>query len=569
MEEKQSLLGRSTSARELSAVELAVALGEVAMSVNASRDLDAILERIFIVLGRCIPYDSAAIFLLQDDILIVAGSRGFPADLPVQDVVLPWHSGTTHYPVIAENRALVIEDVQTDPGWQTVAGYDLVRAWIGAPLSVEQRVIGMLTIDRWQPGVYSDHDVALAQAFASHIAIAIHNAQLYADSQRANKELQSIQAELFLHERLYAIGELALGSAHDFNNTLAGILGNVQLLLQDAVDPSIQSGLRVIERAARDGAVTIRRLQDFVRTSPAGPMAPVDLRGVAESALALTRPRWQGLPAPLGADISVATELTSVYTAPVEAAALRQVLTNLILNALDAMPHGGTLRVATGTHEQEAFVLVQDTGIGIAPELLTRIFKPFVTTKGTRGSGMGLAMSQAIVTRQGGRMTVESALGEGSVFTVWLPLGTSVPIEKPPAPPSTTAAHRILVVDDDQELCHLVGRALRSRGHHVVTASSALEALALIDAEQDPYDLVVTDLSMPSMSGWELIRRIRERDQTIGVTLMSGWGQEVIEAIANHQLIDQSLSKPFDLQELHQHVATALDAVVRRRALVS
>src|SRR6266540_6620106 len=139
-----------------------------------------------------------------------------------------------------------------------------------------------------------------------------------------------------------------------------------------------------------------------------------------------------------------------------------------------------------------------------------RIFEPFVTTKGTRGSGMGLAMSRTIVSRQGGRITLESAPGQGSVFIVWLPLGTSAPTVTPQATPPTTAGHRILVVDDDQKVRDLIGRALRSHDHQVVTASDASEALTLFDGERDRYDLVVTDLSMPNMSGWEFIRRIRE-----------------------------------------------------------
>jgi signal transduction histidine kinase len=405
-----------------SALDLAAALGEVGRSVGATLDLRAILGRIFDLLKHFIPYDSAAIMLMHDGALVVAAARGFPAGLPMDDVVLPYHAGTTHYPVVAEGRTLVLDDAQADPGWQVVPGYNMIHAWIGVPLSVEGRLIGMLTIDKWQPGVYNSQHAVVAQAFASQVAIAIRNAQLYEESQRAYAELQRAQTTQMHNERLRALGELASGIAHDFNNILLGILGNVQLLMEELSDPAVRGPLEVIERAVLDGAATVRYLQDFSRSGPPGPLAPCDLRDVAEGALALTRPRWVRRP-----DIQVALALEPALTTPAEVATLRQVLTNLLLNALDAMPEGGVLRVETGVREQEAFALVQDTGVGIPADLQARIFEPFVTTKGPAGSGMGLAMSRMLIARQGGRITVESAPGAGSSFTIWLPRGDDRP----------------------------------------------------------------------------------------------------------------------------------------------
>jgi signal transduction histidine kinase len=401
-----------------SALDLAAALGEVARSVSATLDLQVILERIFDLLERFIPYDSAAIMLMRDRALIVTAGRGFPEGMPVDDVVLPYHPGTTHYPVVAEGRTLVLDDAQADPGWQVVPGYHLIHGWIGVPLSVEGRLIGMLTIDKWQPGVYNSQHAVVAEAFANHVAMAIRNAQLYEESQHAYAQLQRAQTTLVHHERLRALGELASGIAHDFNNILLGILGNVQLLIEELSDPPVRAMLEVIERAAHDGAATVRYLQDFSRAGPSGPLAPCDLRDVAEGALGLTRPRWVRRP-----DIQVALALEPAITAPAEVATLRQVLTNLLLNALDAMPEGGVLRVETGVREQQVFARVQDTGVGIAPDLQARIFEPFVTTKGPAGNGMGLAMSRMLIARQGGRITVESAPGAGSSFTIWLPRG--------------------------------------------------------------------------------------------------------------------------------------------------
>jgi signal transduction histidine kinase len=220
------------------------------------------------------------------------------------------------------------------------------------------------------------------------------------------------------NERLRVLGEMVAGIAHDFNNILLGILGNVQLLLEQLSDPEARAILQVIERAALDGAVTVQHLQDFSRDGSPDALASCDLRDIAEGALALTRPRWVSRP-----DIQVDLKLEPALTALAEAATLRRVLTNLLLNALDAMPSGGTLHVETGVREQEVFALVHDTGVGIPAELQAHIFEPFVTTKGSAGNGMGLAISRQLIARQGGRITVESTPGAGSIFTLWLPRG--------------------------------------------------------------------------------------------------------------------------------------------------
>ncbi|HWQ13267.1 MAG TPA: ATP-binding protein [Roseiflexaceae bacterium] len=553
-----------TPEHEHTSLRLAAALGEVARSVSATLDLNIILERVFDQLGQFVPFDSAAITLLREGELVVAAGRGFPPEERVQDVRLQMLPGAPHYPVVAEGHTLVVPDVQATPGWQKVPGGHLVHSWIGTPLVVEGRTIGMLTIDSWTPGIYTEHHAALARAFASHVAMAIRNAQLYEESQRAYAELHRTQTELLHHERLRALGELASGVAHDFNNVLAGILGNAQLLLLETTDPAMRAGLQLIERAAQDAAVTIRRLQDFARANAQEPLVPVDLAAVAESALALTRPRWRAQPAPSEREIRVETSLAPAHTVPAEAAELRQVLINLILNGIDAMPSGGTLRIETGVHEGEAFARVRDTGVGIAPDLQPRIFEPFVTTKGARGSGMGLAMSRALVARQGGRITVESAPGAGSCFTIWLPHGdVALPHEPQPALPAWGARGRVLVVDDDGEVRALIQRALQARGYEVTVSDRAMEALALL--RRSTFDLLVTDLGMPEMSGWDLVRRVRAEDQELGIILLSGWGQAAVEQISREELVDWTLDKPFALEALQRSAAETMRLVRERR----
>ncbi|HEU4328528.1 MAG TPA: ATP-binding protein [Roseiflexaceae bacterium] len=546
------------------------ALAEAARSICASLDLPTIFERVFDHLTLFVAYDSASILLLRDQRspemrLIVAGWRGFPEHMGFESIEIHVTPETVNYPVMAGGRALVLEDVRSHIGWQKVGAVDRVRSWIGVPLSVEGRTIGMMTIDSHRANSYSDHHAALALAFAGYVAVAIRNAQLYAESQRAYEELNLTQQQLFQHEKLRVMGQLASGVAHDFNNVLTSIIGNVQLLIIEAIDADTQSALRVIERAAQDGAVIVRRLQEFSRPHPTGPLLQADLRQVVADALELTRPRWHDPAATNAQRVRIVTALEPAVTAAVEVAELRQVLVNLIMNALDAMPQGGTLRLVTGTNEHEVFVHVQDSGVGIPPEFQARIFDPFVTTKGSRGSGMGLAIAHAVVTRHAGRITLSSEPNQGSTFTVWLPGGATLIEQVAPAEQEATkqAAQSILVVDDDQEICTMLARALQSRGHTVTVASNGRDALEQL--REHSFDLIITDLGMPEVSGWDLIRQVRAKDQQVGIVLISGWGQHLTDAVAQDQQIDATIGKPFTLEHLHQTIAQTLNTTSERR----
>jgi signal transduction histidine kinase/ActR/RegA family two-component response regulator len=544
------------------------ALAAAAGSICASLDLPTIYARVFDHLSDFVRYDTSTIMLLdpaEEALLRVVAWRGFPADIPFDDIRLPIGPGTAHYPVLREGRPVVLNDAQLHPNWVHVAFYHQVRSWIAVPLSVEGRTIGMMTIDRFEPSRYSEHEATIALAFARYVAVAIRNAQLYTESQNAYQELHLTQKELFQHEKLRVLGQLASGVAHDFNNVLTSIIGNVQLLMIEAIDQEMIGSLRVVERAAQDGAVIVRRLQEFSRPYPAGPLTQIDLRTLVADALELTRPRWHN---PAVADVQrirIVTTMEPALSAPAEVAELRQVLVNLIMNALDAMPNGGTLHLSSGAEGGEVFVSVQDTGVGIGPELQTRIFDPFVTTKGSRGSGMGLAIAHAVVTRHSGRISLTSVPGEGSTFVVWLPGGESQPEEQAPSDPDADleSGQAILVVDDDPEICTMLARALQSRGHAVEVASDATSALQQLRQRQ--FDLLITDLGMPEVSGWELIRQVRAGDREIGIVLISGWGQHLTAAVAQDQQIDATISKPFTLTQLHQVITEALGNTAERR----
>ena len=362
---------------------------------------------------------------------------------------------------IETRRPVIVDDVTAS---------DLVpREWIEAfghkslmvvPLIRQEHVIGVVTLDYVERVTrFAPWQVSLATAIARRLSLAIENARLFQDNQRrveeatrAHAELAAAQDQLVRTEKLRAMGQMASGMAHDFNNVLAAILGRAQLLLARVDDPALRQWLLVIERAAMDGAQTVRRLQEFTRIRRDQPVEPVDLNRIVEETLEATEPSWRQASLRRGIAIEVETALAA--SRPVvsgDPAELREALTNVILNAVDAMPEGGRLRVATRSVDGSVEVSVADTGTGIAEEVRDRIFDPFFTTKGPKGTGLGLSMTYGILARHDGRITVESEEGAGTTFRITFPsTGDAPPAPVPVAAPAAAAvALRCLVVDDE------------------------------------------------------------------------------------------------------------------------
>src|SRR5438477_9137712 len=261
--------------------------------------------------------------------------------------------------------------------------------------------------------------------------------------------------------------------AHDFNNLLSVILGRAELMLRRVREPSMIRDLEAVRRAAQDGADTVRRIQEFTRTRRTRSFERVDLADVAREVIELTRPRWEVEAQSRG----VRYEFTVEGLAPPVAGRpeeLREVLTNLITNAVDAMPEGGRCTVRLDARPDWATISVKDTGVGMPEEMRRRVFEPFFTSKGPRGTGLGLAVSWGIVTRHGGTIEVDSVPGGGSTFVVRLPIPIALPDSvtgMTVAPPSRTA--RVLIVEDEPEVQAVLADMLREAGYVVVVARTA------------------------------------------------------------------------------------------------
>lgn len=378
------------------------------------------------------------------------------------------------------------------------------------------------------------------------------------------EELVSAHHQTVQHERLRAFREMAGEVAHDFNNTLSGILARAQLLLADVQDPDVRRSLRMIEQVALEGAWVVRRFQDFSRTRPSRPFQPVDLNQLVAEIATSARSRWSQQLAARGICGEVHAETVPGPPVMGDVAELRQVLTSVALNALDAMPEGGNLTFRTGAEGGRAFCQVADTGVGMPEEVRLRIFDPFFTTKREKGKGFGLSGAYAIVDRHGGEITVESEVGKGTVFTIWLPTaaqGTeAAPAPAQPAPaapaPRPASGAKILVVDDSEEVREVLRELLSRHGYTVVTCPDGECGLAELETRR--FDLAMVDLGLPGISGLEVAGRLKLRWPATSVALMTGYGDRMGPDDARSKGVDFILAKPFSLDQLRSVVDHAL-----------
>jgi signal transduction histidine kinase/ActR/RegA family two-component response regulator len=369
-------------------------------------------------------------------------------------------------------------------------------------------------------------------------------------------EQERIREQYAQIEKLSALGELASGVAHDFNNTLAGILGRAQLLLSTKDHEKIEAGLRLIIKTAKDGAKTIKRIQDFARQRRDHDFQPVSVDQLLLDVREITRPRWKSRAESEGVHINLELQLGSDDARVMgDESELREVLVNLVFNAVDAMPQGGTLTLSAREASGAVEIAVADTGDGMSEEVRSRVFDPFFTTKGKAGMGLGLAVSYGIVRRHEGTIEAESEADRGTTFRIKLHAAESAAKQQaatePPAitlMPQRPGATRILIVDDEENVRELLRDILESEGYQVELAVGGREALELLGAGR--FDAIFTDLGMQGMSGWELARAVRESNETIPLAVITGWGEAVGSGERSAAQVDWVIPKPFDSAQI-------------------
>jgi signal transduction histidine kinase/CheY-like chemotaxis protein len=383
------------------------------------------------------------------------------------------------------------------------------------------------------------------------------------------EEQKRIREQFSQIEKMSALGELASGVAHDFNNTLAGILGRAQLLLETADPVKIDKGLNIIIKTAKDGAKTVKRIQDFARQRRDHDFQLVDVRQLLLDVSEITRPRWKNRAEAANISIKMKFDCAVGVMVMGDESELREVLVNLVFNAVDAMPHGGTLTMSARQTRDAVEISVRDTGTGMSEETRLRVFDPFFTTKDKLGMGLGLAVSYGIIRRHDATVDVESQLGAGTTFHIRLPIPARTRMTRSvtdfrnaPVVKSEPAQPRILVVDDEEYVRDLLRDILEKEGCEAVVAEGGRQALSLFDSGN--FDAVFTDVGMPGMNGWELSRALRQRNHNIPVAVITGWGESVGTLDRQTAQVDWVLAKPFETPQ----IVEMAHEVSRRRATI-
>lgn len=389
------------------------------------------------------------------------------------------------------------------------------------------------------------------------MAISLDNAHLYNESQQALTQLKQAQENLVRTERMQAFGQMASGIAHDFNNVLTIILGRVQLALHDVQDARLKRNMEIIERGALDAAQMVQRLQDVARVRTDHPFEVVDLNQILEAAVEYIKPRLNELSETKDARIRVHFDQEDISPVEGNASELREVVVNILLNAVEAMPSGGELTLKSQQENNHVNITVRDTGVGMSAEIKKKLFTPFFTTKGSRGFGMGLSVSYGIINRHGGRIEVISEPAKGSTFIIRFPVakkGQEQVIGK--TSQIDTGNATILVIDDDEGARQVISETLVGAGHKVDIAVNGHDGLLL--AREKVYDLVVADLGMPDISGRQVAKAIKRANPRIPVLLITGWGVQLDLVDLEKDGVDGLIAKPFRVEEILTEVAKLL-----------
>jgi signal transduction histidine kinase len=371
---------------------------------------------------------------------------------------------------------------------------------------------------------------------------------------QALAELKESQRQVVQQARFRAFGEMAGGVVHDFNNALMSIIGYSDILLEDSSlredQELLGQYLKTINTAGRDASHVVSRLRDFYRPREDSDIfAAVRMNDLLEQVVLLTRPKWHDKALESGRAIRIELELQRVPAVFGNGSELREVLTNLIFNAVDAIPDGGVITLRTETVGESVKIEVADTGVGMSEEVRQRCLEPFFSTKGEQGTGLGLPMVFGIIRRHDGTLDIDTAPGCGTTFRIVLPCHHPSPVEDTEVRLMFTRTLRVLVVDDETDPRNVVTQYLQSDGHRVSTATNGSDALRSYMAED--FDLVITDRGMPGMCGLELATALRRVHPQKPVFLLTGFPIDSEDTPAS---IDVVLRKPLVREELRSAI---------------
>jgi signal transduction histidine kinase/ActR/RegA family two-component response regulator len=458
---------------------------------------------------------------------------------------------------------------QVDLSFPARLAHGGLRSLVIAPLLSENNLFGILVAARRAPADFSSADCEFLRQLSGHVALAAHQAQIYAALQQAYNDLRQTQQAAMQQERLRALGQMASGIAHDINNALSPVALYTEALLEREpnLSPRTRQYLETAQRAIDDVAHTVARMREFYRQrEPQVTMTAVHLNRLVQQVVDLTRARWSDMPQERGfviqMRVNLAPDLPTIAGVESE---IREALTNLIFNAVDAMPAGGVIEVRTRllaaltVNGPRVQLELEDTGIGMDEKTRSRCLEPFFTTKGERGTGLGLAMVYGMAQRQNAEIEIESAVGQGTRVR----LNFRVPTTNNESsaltyPPLVASCLRILIVDDDPIVMRSVRDTLEMDGHAVTAASGGKEAIETFRTaleRNEHFAAVITDLGMPHVDGRKVASAVKASSPTTPVILLTGWGQRLLDEEDLPPNVDRVLNKPPKIHQLRSALA--------------
>lgn len=462
-----------------------------------------------------------------------------------------------------------------------------IRSELLIPICEDKEPIGVLAVGRDRTDAFETTDIEFMRRVADHLGVAMQKARLYSELKTAYETLQQTQAQVIQQERLRAVGQMASGIAHDFNNALSSILGFADLLLvrPNILEDPLQTReyIKYIHESATDATSIVKRLREVYRKpEDNGGFRSVDISALAERAIEITEPIWGSEGRGKGLNIEVTSKLERTPPVRCDPSAIREVITNLIINGVDAIAAKANavadqadtetpswekveqIEIKSSIQSDEVILSVRDTGHGMPEDVKAQCLEPFFSTKGEHGTGLGLAMVANTLQRHSARLDIESKPGYGTTFSISFAVDDSSADNlqhKANAPDLKEGLH-VLLVDDVLLAREAIKEYLKISRAVVVTASSGAEALEKLD--EGYFDLVITDKGMPGMPGDELAKRIKQLRPNLPIILMTGFGAFMKARGEQPEGVDLIVSKPVSYNDLMIVIARVMDAASER-----
>jgi signal transduction histidine kinase/CheY-like chemotaxis protein len=527
-------------------------LFEISSLVNSKTDLPSILDTMTRDIICCLQADQSSLMFYNPNMdklecIAAYGSDSEKikgAELELGKSISGW--------VIKNNQPLLLQDEVNPTQYDGYVETDRnITSALCVPLRVNGLVKGVLNVNLVnRTRKFDEEDLQLLSIFAESVGIAIEKASLH-------QELKERMNQLIQSEKFKAVGKLTSALMHDFNNFLSIIIGRAQLLSVQTNDPNLSKHAEAIVKVSTQAADIIQRLNQFGVPIPEKEFGNLDLNQVIKEAVELTKPKWNAWAKLKGVKIKIEQELSQLPPIFGNLADLREVIINMILNSIDALPKGGVISIRTWQEEQYIYLSLKDNGIGMNDEVRKKLFDPFFSSKPEKGNGLGLAVAHSIILQHNGKITVESKEGKETTFIIRMPISKAKEKKEETGktePPMEKVS--VLLIEDNEDLQGVLAEMLADEGYEVNAANSGTEGISLLKVEK--YDLIISDLGISGMTGWDFAAQAKEINPKIPVILVSEWGDQILTKEAKDLEVELILSKPIKRENLKKAIDRAL-----------